>query len=239
MHIAICEDDKVTRAYENELIEKWAKKSGLSATVDLYTSAENYIFEAEDKSEYDLLILDIEMGKMNGFELAKMLRDRGYSGALIFLTGVRDYAIEGYEVGAVRYIIKPVKENVFFDVLDLVYSDFSRREKEVFVLQTGSNLEKIPFEDIIYVEAQGHYVHLMGNKKIGEKQWKCQFGSISSDFEEHGFFCLRRGFVVNLQHVSKITRTDCFLDNEEIIPVARNNYEALNRAFIDYYQSKR
>lgn len=232
MRIAICEDEKPTREYEKQLIEKWAEKSGISINVDLYTSAENYIFESEDKIECDLLLLDIEMGKMNGFELAKLIRSRGYGGALIFLTGIRDYAVEGYEVGAVRYILKPIKENDFFDVLDLVYADFSRRKKDVFILQTGSDMEKIPFEDIIYIEAEGHYVRLAGSNKIGEKQWKCSFGTISSEFEQHGFFCLRRGFLVNLQHVSKITRTECFLDNEEVIPVARNKYVELNQEFI-------
>lgn len=236
MRIAICEDDKTTREYEKQLIEKWALKTGVSVSVDLYSSAENYIFESEDKIECDLLLLDIEMGKMNGFELAKMIRSRGFSGALIFLTGIPDYAISGYEVGAVRYILKPIKENDFFDVLDLVFADFSRRKKDVFILQTGSDMEKIPFEDIIYIEAQGHYVRLVGEGKVREKQWKCSFGTVSGDFESHGFFCLRRGFLVNLQHVSKITRTECFLDNEEIIPVARNKYVELNQEFIKVMQ---
>lgn len=232
MRIGICEDDKTTREYEKQLIEKWALKTGVKISVDLYSSAENYIFESEDKIECDLLLLDIEMGKMNGFELAKLIRSRGYSGSLIFLTGIPDYAIGGYEVGAVRYILKPIKENDFFDVLDLVFADFSRRKKDIFILQTGSDMEKIPFEDIIYIEAQGHYVRLVGTGKNGEKQWKCSFGTISPEFEEHSFFCLRRGFLVNLQHISKITRTECYLDNEEVIPVARNKYVELNQEFI-------
>lgn len=233
MQIAVCEDDKITREYEKTLIEKWSQKTGIPALVDLYSSAENFIFESEDKKQCDLLLLDIEMGKMNGFELAKMIRSRGFNGALIFLTGIPDYAIAGYEVGAIRYLLKPIKENDFFNVLDLVHSEFSRREKEVFILQTGSDLEKIPFENIIYIEADGHYIHLKGCNSTGEKQWKCSFSSISSEFEQHGFFCLRRGFLVNLEHVSKITRTECFLDNEEIIPVARNKYIELNEAFIN------
>ena len=115
--IAVCEDDAPSREFETTLINEWSKKSGTSVCVDAYTSAENFLFESEDKLEYDLLILDIQMGKMNGFELAKSLRQRGFEGALIFLTGIKDFAIEGYEVGAIRYLLKPLKEEELFKTL--------------------------------------------------------------------------------------------------------------------------
>ena len=138
--IAVCDDEKVSRDFETKLINEWAEKSGLTAITDTYTSAENFLFESEDRLEYNLLILDIQMGKMNGVELAKSLRRRGFEGALIFLTGVKDFAIEGYEVGAVRYLLKPLKEEEFFKTLSLVYTDFSKHEKEVFLLQAGNDL---------------------------------------------------------------------------------------------------
>ena len=240
MLIAICEDDKASRAYESLLIHQWAEKNNHKIILDCYSSAENFLFESEDKNEYDLLILDIQMGKMNGFELAKKLRTKGFTGSLAFLTGITDYVIEGYEVGAVRYILKPLKEENLFSVLNLAYEDYSHKSKEAYVLQIGTDITKIPFEQIIYVEAQGHYVHLKAAKdgKIFEKEWKSSFGTISTAFENHGFFCLRRGLLVNLFHVQRITKTECFLDNEEILPVARNNYENLNQAFIEYYREK-
>lgn len=233
--VAVCDDEKSSREYQKMLVCQWAEKIGINVTVDLYTSAENFIFEAEEKKDYDLLLLDIQMGNMNGVELARLLRKKGFAGSLIFLTGVRDYAIEGYEVGAVRYLLKPIKEPVFFNVLDLVYSDFSRRGTEVFVFQQSGEVQKIPFENIVYIEARGHYLHLCC--KDCEKEWKGTFSSISENFEKKGFFCLRRGFLVNMQHVEKFTRTECILSNGEIIPVARNKYMELNEAFINYYRN--
>lgn len=251
MRIAVCEDDKTSREYENFLIQQWAKKENVSITVDCYSSAENFLFESEDKLEYDLLLLDIQMGKMNGFELAKTLRARGFSGSLAFLTGITDYAIEGYEVGAVRYILKPVKQENLFAVLNAAYAGLSKTAEESFLLQIGSDITKIPFEQIIFIEAQGHYVRLVGCEggssaaggignggKSFEKEWKANFGTVSSQFENHGFFCLKRGLLVNLEHVQKITKSECCLTNGEVLPVARNNYDDLNRAFIDFYREK-
>ncbi|MCQ2591735.1 MAG: LytTR family DNA-binding domain-containing protein [Treponema sp.] len=244
MRIAICEDDKASRDFEIMLIHQWAEKNQLKIIVDSYSSAENFLFESEDKIEYDLLLLDIQMGKMNGFELAKVLRNRGFSGELAFLTGIMDYALDGYEVGAVRYILKPVKEQNLFNVLDLVYEEFRKRAEEVYLLELGSDVTKIPYSEIIYVEARGHYVHLCGcaggmnGGKFFEKEWKASFGTVSLDFEGHGFFCLRRGLIVNLLHVQKITKSECVLTNGEVLPVARNNYDNLNLAFIEFYKEK-
>lgn len=244
MLIAVCEDDKTLRDYETLLINQWAEKRNLKVTVDSYSSAENFLFESEDKLPYDFLLLDIQMGKMNGFELAKTLRARGFGGSLAFLTGIADYAIDGYEVGAVRYILKPVKEENLFNVLDMVYADYSKKSEESFLLKNGTDVSKIPFSQIVYVEAQGHYVRLVGNKVSNncdvpfEREWKENFGNVSPDFENHGFFCLKRGLLVNLAHVQKITKTECILDNQEGLPVARNNYEELNRAFISFYMEK-
>ena len=244
--IAVCDDEKPSRDFELKLINEWAEKSELLISADTYTSAENFLFESEDRLEYDLLILDIQMGKMNGVELAKTLRRRGFEGALVFLTGVKDYAIEGYEVGAVRYLLKPLKEDDFFKTLSLVHSEFSKREKDVFLLQIGTDVFKIEYHKIIYIEARGHYVHLCGSSRnIGgsqnqsfEKEWKAAFSSISPDFEAHDFFCLRRGLLVNLEHISRITRTDCILDNGETIPIARGKYQELNEAFIKHYRGQ-
>ncbi len=238
--IAVCDDEKPSRDFELKLINEWAEKSELLISADSYTSAENFLFESEDRLEYDLLILDIQMGKMNGVELAKTLRRRGFEGALIFLTGVKDYAIEGYEVGAVRYLLKPLKEPEFFKTLSLVYEDFSKHEKEVFLLQSGNDVSKIPYENIIYIEARGHYVHLCGRNQaqLFEKEWKGSFSSVYDDFEQHKFFCLRRGLLVNLDHISRITRTDCILDNDETIPIARGKYQELNETFIKHYRKE-
>ncbi|MBR5645246.1 MAG: response regulator transcription factor [Treponema sp.] len=231
--IAICEDEKVILDFESSLVNAWSDMRSCRIELDTYVSAEQFLFESEDKSPYDILIFDIQMKGLNGMELAKKLRARGCDSALIFVTGVKDYAIEGYEVGAVRYILKPVKADVLNGLLDSIYAERQTKAEDFFVLGQGSDLERIPFEKIIYIEARGHYVYMKGADF--EREWKSSFSQASSGFEEKNFFCLRRGLLVNLKHVSKITRTDCILDDGESLPVARGVYKALNEAFIKCY----
>ncbi len=228
--IAICEDENVILEYESSLVKEWAQARGFEAELDTYISAEQFLFESEDKSPYDLLIFDIQMKGMNGMELAKKLRARGADSAIIFVTGIPDYAIEGYEVGAVRYILKPVKADILYGLLDTVYAERQKKSEDYFVLGQGADLERIPFEKIIYIEARGHYVYMKGTDF--EREWKSSFAEATSAFETKSFFCLRRGLLVNLLHVSKITRTDCVLDDGEQLPVARGVYKDLNEAFI-------
>ncbi len=230
MRIAICEDEKVVLDFESSLVSQWAAGSGCPLELDTYISAEQFLFESEDKAPYDVLIFDIQMKNMNGMELAKKLRARGCDSVIIFVTGVPDYAIEGYEVGAVRYILKPVKPEVLNGLLDSVFADRRKKCEDFFVLGQGSECEKIPFDKIIYIEARGHYVFLKAFDF--EREWKSVFSETADAFDGKGFFCLRRGLLVNLNHVEKITRTECILDNGEVLPVARGVYKDLNDAFI-------
>ena len=158
--IAICEDEKNILDYENFIVKQWAEKRNLSQMVELdsYVSAEQFLFEMEDKAPYDVLIFDIQMKDMNGMELAKKLRASGCDSVIIFVTGVPDYAIEGYEVGAVRYILKPVRPEVLFSLLDAAFEEQQKKTEEYFVLGQGADLERIAFDKILYIEARGHYV---------------------------------------------------------------------------------
>ena len=87
------------------------------------------MFSFDGYFPYEIYILDIQMGKMNGMELARKIRKMDAKAAILFLTGVKDYALEGYEVGAVRYLLKPVREDEFFRIMDEV----AEKERETSV----------------------------------------------------------------------------------------------------------
>lgn len=235
-YIAICEDDAPQRDYEEMLIKRWAKNRKYKITLDSYATAEQFLFSFEDKLPYDLLLLDIQMGQMNGMKLAQKLRENNHDAEIIFLTGIPDYAIEGYAVGAARYLLKPVIEADFFTLLDQLYTRRKKESDSYFLLALGGNVRKIKLDEILYAEARGHYIYMKTN--FEEEEWKGSFSSLQTELESKGFFLLKRGLLVNLAQVEQISRTECILADQTTLPVARSKYRELNQAFITYYKTR-
>lgn len=238
IHIAVCEDEELQADYLKALLDRWQKLSGSCALVDVYCSAEQFLFEAEERPPYDLLLLDIQMGEMNGMELARKVRGKDKRVKIVFLTGVADYAIEGYGVGAEQYLLKPVKEPEFFALLGRISEDIAREKPEYFVFETNGRLNRVLLGDILYAEADGHYVVLKTAE--GEKawRWKANFSDAAADLSGKGFFLLRRGLCVNISRITQIGKTECELENGEFLPVSKGKYQALNEAFIAYYKGR-
>lgn len=238
MNIAICEDDLAQRQYLEALVSQWSQRGKIGCRVDCYQSAEQLYFSFDEKFPYDLYILDIQMGKMNGMELARKIRERDETASILFLTGLREYAIEGYEVGAVRYLVKPLKEDELLQILQDIYDRKKEEQQETyFILEKHDEIVKIPYRDIWYLEAQGHYVELVYQEK--RIRWKEVFGRLQQEFEKNGFVMTRRGVLVNMARIARVGKTACVLDNGETVLISRSQYKKVNEAFISYYRGMR
>ena len=113
MNIAYCEDEKIQLEYMEQLIKKWADEGNDTVTYFGYGSAKELLFEHPDSFPFDLLLLDIDMDGMDGMALAKEIREKDQKLPIVFLTNRSEYVFEGYEVGALRYLLKPVEETKF------------------------------------------------------------------------------------------------------------------------------
>lgn len=234
LKIAICEDDNTQLEYVKHLVEAWMKAGKIPSTVDGYVSAEQLLFSFDADFPYSIYILDIEMGEMNGMELAHKIREQDTDAVIIFLTGLREYALEGYEVGAFRYLIKPIKEQELHRILGEIIQTKEIQKEAYFLLNLQGELRKIPYDDIWYISSQGHYVEMAYREE--KIQWKASFGSLQKEFENNGFVLSRRGILVNVSRIAKVGREECVLDNEEKIPISRSQYKEVNAAFIRYFR---
>ncbi len=129
--------------------------------VVLFESAEEFLFKNED-FPYDAVFLDIAMRQMNGMELARTIRKKDKKLPIAFLTADKTFAIEGYEVRAVRYLTKPVTAEKLDSLLDELRTEQERSFEETSCMTIGENgvTKRIAEEDICYVEVLGHYTHL-------------------------------------------------------------------------------
>ena len=155
--IAICDDSDADRNYVSDLAARWAANRGHTVQIAQFPSAENFLFRYAEENDYDILLLDIEMGHMDGVTMAKKLRRDNDTVQIVFITGYSDYISEGYEVAALHYLMKPVKEDKLCSVLDRAAEKLSKNEK-VLHFQIGGEMFRVPIHQIRYAEVTGNYV---------------------------------------------------------------------------------
>lgn len=233
MRIAVCDDEVSQVALLEKLLSEWAKEHKIAITVVPFFSGEEFIFHWEDDKEYDLLILDIEMGKMNGMEMAKKIRQTDEQLPILFITGYDDYMAQGYEVAAIHYLLKPVNQEKLFEVLDRVQKK-EKQEERLFFQGKEGNLGFL-MSQIWYVEALGHQCVLYTK----EKEWTLR--QSISEVEEYlcqrkEFIRCHRSYLINLQHVSALIKTEVILDNNKRLPLSRSASKKVNEAFIRNFQ---
>ena len=226
--IAICDDSAEDRNYITALTRQWADGRGHRLELSQFVSAENFLFEYNDKSDYDILLLDIEMGPMDGVELAKRLRRENEILQIVFVTGYSDYISEGYEVAALHYLMKPVKEDKLLAVLDRAVDRLHKAER-VLTLEPGGEMVRVPLRQIRYIDVRLNYATIHAKEDYTVKK---TLGEIAAALDER-FYRVGRSAVVNLTYVSRITKTDIYLNDGTAVPLPRGAYEGVNRAIIN------
>lgn len=208
--------------------KKWTRNKKYQIHIDIFQSAEAFLFHYTQNKEYDILLLDIEMKKMDGVTLARMIRKSNKSVQILFITGYSQYIAEGYDVEALHYLMKPIKEEKMFDVLDRAVTKLIQNEKHL-LLKLSDEMIKIPLHEIIYIDVNRNYVTIHANKDYTLKK---TLGEIEKELDEK-FFRIGRSAIVNLKYITRITKTEVFLSNGFSLPLPRGIYDALNRAIIN------
>lgn len=229
-NIAICDDECAVITYLTGLVRKWAAARGIAVRLSDYESAESFLFACGGNKSVDILLLDIQMKKMDGVELARQIRRDDEIVQIIFITGYPDFIAEGYDVSALHYLMKPVNEDKLYEVLDKALSRLRKTPRIITFPKVGGDI-KINADDILYAEVLSHTVSLYLVNGKEELQMRI------SDMENllgNGFFKCHRSYIVSMKHVRRVTKTAMVLSDGREIPLSRNLYDAANQAFINY-----
>lgn len=235
MTICYCEDESAQAKAFAIKIDQWAKNKNTVVRTDLFECAEEYLFKAEQNA-YDVIFLDISMRGQNGMELARQIREKEKDVILVFVTSDASYVFDGYEVGAYRYLMKPVDEEKLWEILDYARMQKEVEEENYILVKKDSQSVRVNLKDIIYIEAQKHYVNLcMENKE--SINIKTAFTELLQETQEKSDTILltHRSYAVNIEKVVRIGRTECVLSDSSVIPVSRSFYKEVNEAFIKYH----
>ncbi len=157
LSIAVCDDDETDLQYITGLVNAWAAQARIPVSVRTFPSAEAFLFHYAENRDFDILLLDVEMGKLNGIDLARQIRAQDSCVQIVFITGYSDFMAEGYDVSALHYLMKPVKTGKLEEVLSRA-AELSRQERPFLLAIAERETIRIFFDDIYYAESQGHYM---------------------------------------------------------------------------------
>lgn len=228
--ISILEDQQTEVLHLKSKLSKWSLQTNCELEISDYCSGEKF-FEENDSTTYQVFsvfFLDIQMKKMNGLEVAKKLRKEGYSGPIIFLTAFREYVFHGYEVHAMNYLLKPVKEEPLFLCLDEIAKDLSGNS---YLFRNKQNIISIPYKDILSFSSSLHYIDI-----LTVSDHFCQYATLNNiiKYLPHEFIRIHKSCIVNMAHIYKMSGSTIVLSNHMTTPIGRSYLKNAISAFTAY-----
>ena len=227
LNIAIVDDLIEDIEFTRNILKAWAEEKGVEYISEEFSSAESFLFRFSEKKDYDILLLDIEMGGMDGVNMAKLIRKENESAEIIFITGYSDYISEGYEVNALHYLMKPVNEKKLKEVLSKAKERLKKNEKRLQI-EVNDEMLLIPLYEIKYIEVMKNYVTIHAKKDYTVRK---TLSEIETELDDR-FFRIGRSFIVNLKEIERVTKAEVKLIGGSSLPLPRGHYDNLNRAII-------
>jgi len=215
-------------------IERYAVSEFIKMDIENFSEEEDILAALEHYDDYDIIFMDIYMKSLNGIDLAKTLKKPGMKSRIIFFSTSLEHFREAFGVNAIQYLVKPVAYEEFANAMKIALSEKVYRS-EAISIQCGTEIVKILFEDILYVEAQRNYQLLyLKNGKYHKTRMT------SSELFQHlrgrnEFVRVGASYILNLNYVIKITSNEIEIINGKMLPVPRGAYSRLKEQYLDYY----
>ncbi|MEA5020178.1 MAG: LytTR family DNA-binding domain-containing protein [Gordonibacter sp.] len=227
MKIAICDDMSSQREALRKVLSAWAFSRNVSFDIYEFTDGSDILEQSTVVLRtFDLIFLDIYMGQTNGIDTARALRERGVESSLVFLTASSDFAIEGYEVSALSYLVKPVRLEAFNAMMARFLQQY--RPKSLFL---GDRLFVI--DDIVYAESNLKIVsfHFKDGAVAHVRE---KLDVVESRLTERSFLRCHKSYIVNMNYVARVKGGSFITTLEEIVPMRQKDAADLRKTYFEY-----
>lgn len=231
MYIAVCENQKEELSAVTELLERWQADRKAAVRWRTFSSA-GELLEAARREGFTLYLLDVMMPGIDGMEAAREIRTFDTAADIVFLTASPGFAYESYGVRALEYLLKPVKAELLYPVLDgLLLRE--KRPQDGLTLKTGGALIRVPFSQLAYVEVNGK--HLYFNMADGSVR---EISGSMKDYEtlllaRREFAKVHRSYIVNMLQIEKLSAGCVRTFSGAELPVSRLIYPQLQKDYME------
>jgi DNA-binding LytR/AlgR family response regulator len=202
VNVAIVEDES---EYANELqdyLKRYGRGIGERFDVAVYPDGEDIVGDYRS-GMHDIILMDIEMKSMDGMTAAERIRETDDDVVIMFITNMAQYAIRGYQVDALDYVLKPISYFAFTQRLGRAMERMRRREEKYVMITSKNGTSRVPLSSIQWIESSGH--RLTYHTTSGPYESTTQsMKDVESQLSPDGFFRCNKGYLINLAHVQGI-----------------------------------
>lgn len=217
IRIAIVEDEPESREQLIRYLRRYEDENDVKFQVTEYKDGLDILDEYG--GQFDLILLDIRMKFVDGMETARKIREKDRNVIIVFITNMAQYAIQGYDVEARGFILKPVRYSAFSQQIARVCRELESREDKYINIQLPGGMRSIRLRDILYIENESHYLHIhLKNETV---VFYCTIKEMEQKLEGGTFCRCNNGIIVNLSHVTGIENNTAAV-GEEKLPISRS-----------------
>ena len=229
IRVAIVEDEAEIREQLMGYVQRYTRQYGTAFEVK--TFADGLEILEDYRPAYDLILLDIEMKHLDGMETARRIRELGPDVMLVFITNMAQYAIKGYAVGALDYVLKPVPYFAFSQQLQKVEAQLRRRTRHYLAVPVEGGLRRLDTSRIYYIESEGHRVHFYTEE--GDFAAPGALKALEEKLADRPFARCNSGYLVNLAQVQAVQQNTVEVGPYEL-QVSRPKRKSFLAALTDY-----
>ncbi len=228
MNIAVVDDEKVIREQIGSLI----KKQMPDCYLESYTTGEELLAAGK---RFDIVFLDIQMDGMDGIEVARTLRARQDEIVLIFVTGNREYVFDALDLYAFHYLLKPVDEGKFMEVLVRAAGEVAKKKekKGLFIKKRNLTLDQT---DILYIESRAKKVEIHTARSKDIIEIYATMEELEDQLEEDFYRC-HRAYLVNMAHIREYDSDSITITNGDKICLTKKKYGDFVKTYMWYLQN--
>lgn len=228
--IAIVEDEQLYAKQLHEYLRKYEKENGEAIEVTIYSDGDQIVEKYQ--SQYDIILMDIEMKFMDGMSAAEEIRKIDTEVVIIFITNMTQYAIRGYAVDALDYVLKPVSYFALSQRLNRAIGRMRKRESKMIMVNMKGGIVRLNIANIYYIESQGRTLIL--HTILGDYETSGTMKEMESKLLGMNFCRGNKGYLINLQHVDGIS-DGCAIVKDEKLILSRARKKEFMEALTKYW----
>lgn len=236
MRLVICDDDMTDLAVLEGLLVKYsACHPDIDFEIEKFSDASRLLHKIQKEKPADVYVLDIIMSETTGIDLGNEIRKGSDESIIIYISSSDDFAMNAYDIHAVRYLLKPIEECAFFEALDYAFAQIDGRRSPVYLVKTKNGLESIPYSEIEYIESSSRKleIHLTNGAMITSIYIRKSFEEeIKELLHTREFICVHKSFLINLNRVRKINQNNVTMDSGVSIPISKKKALDVKNEFL-------